>query len=270
MLFMSVEEFENSIFARDPHETDDEIAPGVRVARRQVLRFAAMGLGAAALPGRVTHGQVAPRQATTQNRVPKQPVIGFDTWVDQVRPLARQIFASDGPDEEAYLRSVSELLSRLEPVPELSRKPFFVGERKDQAYDMTLNYPPLLVSHIILKPGARIELHDHRYYNGVLLNLQGQVRLRQFEFHGRDDIPPEGEDFTIRQTSNSVLEAGQLLTLARKRDNLHEVVAGDVETHLLDVFTYFRKDARSHDVAFEDKPIDKDKALHEATWKGRG
>jgi hypothetical protein len=144
MLFMSIEEFEQSIFARDPHETDDEIAPGVRVARRQVLRFAALGLGAAALPGRMTRGQEAPRQSTKQSRVPKQPAIGFESWVEQVRPLARQIVASDGPDEEAYLRAVSELLARLDPVPDLSRDPFFVGEKRDQAYDMTLYYPPLV------------------------------------------------------------------------------------------------------------------------------
>ncbi len=270
MLFMSIEEFEQSIFARDPHEIDDEIAPGVRVARRQVLRFAALGLGAAALPGRVTHGQEAPRQAATQNRVPKQPVIGFDTWVDQVRPLARQIVASGGPDEEAYLRAVSELLSRVDPIPDLSRKPFFVGEKRDQAYDMTLYYPPLLVSHIILKPGARIDLHDHRNYNGVLLALQGRARLRNFEHFERDDVPPDGEEFTIRQTSSTVLEPGDLSTLTRKRDNLHEVAADDVETHLLDVFTYFRKDARSHEVAFDDNPIDERKKLYRATWKKPG
>lgn len=270
MLFMSIEEFEQSIFARDPHETDDEIAPGVRVARRQVLRFAALGLGAATLSGRVTNGQAAPRQDSSQYRVPKQLSIDFGTWVDEVRPLARQIVARDGPDEEAYLRAVSEQLARVDPIPDLSRKPFFVGEKRHQTYDMTLYYPPLLVSHIILNPGARIDLHDHRNCNGVLLTLQGRARLRNFEHFERDEVPSDGEEFTIRQTSSIVLEPGDLSTLSRKRDNLHEVASDDVETHLLDVFTCFRKDARSHEVTFDDKPIDERKKLYRAYWKKPG
>ncbi|WP_169978510.1 cupin domain-containing protein [Tautonia rosea] len=267
MLFTSVEELARTRAFEEGHEPGVEIADGVRIVRRQAFRLAAYGLGVATLGG----GRSIARQDDTGpfGRGPTAQPLDFDGMVDRLRPLARRLVAEDDPDEETYLRAVAELLSRLDPIPEPWSEPRF-PPGGDQAYGLSLWYPPLVVFEIVMKPGAVIELHDHRFYNGVLMAVEGRVQVRNFEIFDREDLPPMGEEFLIRQTASRALEPGQSASLSRTRDNLHEVRAGDREVRLLDVFTYFRPEARSFEIAFDDRPIDRDRGLYKVAWKESG
>jgi predicted metal-dependent enzyme (double-stranded beta helix superfamily) len=123
-----------------------------------------------------------------------------------------------------------------------------------------------VVYQIGLKPNAEIRLHDHRDYNGVLLGLEGQANCRNFEFYERDDLPPRGESFLIREEASVLLSPGRVGTLARRRHNLHLVKAGPAGARLLDVFTFFSRGASSHWLKFDDTALPGKPDLFEVSW----
>ncbi|MEM8711472.1 MAG: hypothetical protein AAGG01_11005, partial [Planctomycetota bacterium] len=118
--------------------------------------------------------------------------------------------------------------------------------------------------------------HDHRHYSGVLYCTQGSVLCRQFDIVQPEgaplniaagEVPPTGEDFLIRQTNATTLRPGDASTLARDRDNIHEVEAGEAGCTLVDLFTHFRPEARSYSIDWDGKPLSEGSDLYRASWK---
>ena len=135
--------------------------------------------------------------------------------------------------------------------------------------------PPVVVFDIHMRPGSKIHLHDHRHYNGVLLCKEGSVRCRNFDIVQPDgkqlDIVsgevPSGDDFLIRQNKDATLERGQLSTLSRDRDNIHHSDAGPDGCKLADLFTYFRREARSYELDWDAKPLQRDGDTYKVAWR---
>ncbi len=136
--------------------------------------------------------------------------------------------------------------------------------------------PPLVVFDIHMRPGAKIHLHDHRHYNGVLLCTEGSVRCRNFDIvqpDGRSldiasgEVPAVGEDFLIRQNKDAILDRGQHSTLSRDRDNIHHIEAGPDGCTLVDLFTYFRREARSYTLDWDEKPLHKGGDTYQVAWR---
>lgn len=135
--------------------------------------------------------------------------------------------------------------------------------------------PPVIVFEIHMRPGSKIDLHDHRHYNGVLLCREGSVRCRNFDIVQPDgrrlDIAagevPTGEDFLIRQNRDSVLVRGRRSTLSRDRDNIHHVEAGPDGCVLSDLFTHFRPEARSYGIEWDETPLSKGSDLYRVAWR---
>ena len=100
---------------------------------------------------------------------------------------------------------------------------------------------PFAVAQYKLAAGAAIPYHDHRDYNGVLRIVEGTASIRSFEIIGADQRPPNGGTFLIRETRRELLGAGQLSTLSRTRDNIHDIRAGNDGVRLVDFFTFFRR-----------------------------
>lgn len=269
MQFMTVDEMNESELA--DHQPGEEISPGVILERRTILRFgvsfaalAAMG-GAWALPG------CANARPTGASR--SKP-LSLDELVTLARAEAGKVVASDAPDEERYVAAIGSLLARCGPPPD----PRF-GWRynaNDWAMDTMCYFPPIVLFQMRLKPGAVIELHDHRHYNGVLLLSEGSARVRNFDIVQPDgvvldiaggEVPPSGEEFLIRSTNAQALRPGDLSTLTRDRDNIHHVVAGDEGCTLVDFFTHFRAQARSYELVWDDKPISPRSDLYKVSWK---
>ncbi|MEM7166810.1 MAG: hypothetical protein AAF581_15205 [Planctomycetota bacterium] len=264
MLFTGVENLEHSPEA--DHEVGEEIDDGVVVSRRRILKLSALTAGTtlgSQLLGGPAHAAIA--DSTTGAASLLGGKIAFEKLVQELRPLSKQLIGQGNEvDEEAYLRGISALLSRVELMPEC--KPH---GKHDFNMRRVAAYRPLVILTINMKPGARIRIHDHRDYNGVIFGLDGCCTIRNFEIEGREDIPRADEEFTIRETKWARITRGRVSTLSRRRDNIHDVVAGRDGAQLLDVFTYFSPKARSYGIVFDDKPVDADERLYRVNWKPR-
>lgn len=236
-----------------------EVAPGVIIERRRLLwAGAASFLGAATIARAEDH----PPKPTHNPRFVADG-LGFEELLQAVRPLAKRLVGVHIPNEDAYLYQVASLLARLDTIPE----PRLWKSNRGLAVDQSEHFHPVLVAQMRMEPGARIELHDHRDYNGILFGIEGQVRVRNFEF--ADALAEHGSRraFRIRETAVCVLTKGRCSTLGRVRDNIHEVVAGKDGARLLDVFTFFTKSGRSVEMDFTDKPVKGETGVYEVSWK---
>ena len=259
-----------------------EIAPGVRIERRAILRLGVQLAGLFAVGGLVGCAQrggdagtavvdrTAPSSAAPPADVAPTPLRVGD-FVRQVRPKANALINAAEPDEEAYLRAAGDLLEQLEAVD--SWRPPRAGQ--PYAMDTTAYVPPIVLFRIRMEPGAVISLHDHRHYNGVILCTEGSLRCRNFDIVpgpgesfdvAAGEVPPAGSEFVIRQTVDEVIRPGMRSSLTRARDNIHEVTAGDEGCLLMDLFTHFQADARSYSLAWDGQPFDADKQLYRVTW----
>lgn len=266
MQFWTLDEIEQHAMA--DHEVGEEISPGVTITRRRILQVGlagAIGLLAAGCAPTV-------RRSLLVQGTPSPEALSIDQLVARVRPDARRMIASDRPDEAAYLSAVSALLARYKP-----EEPWEMRDVGDSGYSIngTAWMPPVVVFDIHMRPGAKIHLHDHRHYNGVLLCTEGAVRCRNFDIVQSDgkrlDIAagevPTGEDFLIRQNKDATIGRGQMSTLSRDQDNIHHIEAGPDGCKLVDLFTYFRREARSYTLDWDDQPLSKGGDLYKVAWR---
>lgn len=286
MQFLTVEQISRSCPPQlTDHEEGEEIAPGVVITRRTILRFglaaAALGgigsfplLGGCSAPARGGDGPAAgSRDPGAAPGSADARLVTANELVHQLRPQAQQLIAASKPDEEAYLAAVSALLARMQVERPWNAMP--AGDGWDM--DGVAYFPPIVLFQIKMKPGAVIKLHDHRHYNGVLLATAGSTRIRNFDMvhadgsrivASRGDIPAAGTDFLIKQSADVTLTPRELSTLSRDRDNIHHVEAGPDGCELVDFFTHFRPEARSYEIAWDGKPYDAKERLYKVAWVG--
>lgn len=265
MQFWKLDEIEHHAMA--DHEVGEEIAPGVTITRRRILQA---GLAGAA--GLLAAGCAGPGTRTDPGPDVTDEPLTIEQLLARVRPEARRMIASDRPDETAYLAAVSSLLARYQP-----EEPWSVREPDDGRWSMNTvaRVPPVIVFEIRMRPGAKIDLHDHRHYNGVLVCREGSVRCRNFDIvqpDGRElDIAagevPTGGDFLIRQNRDAILTRGLRSKLSRDRDNIHHVEAGPEGCVLSDLFTHFRPEARSYSIAWDDTPVSRGSDIYKVSWR---
>lgn len=266
-----------SDFVAELEDVDEEVAPGIVVERRAVLHVPLMlsatlagGLLAplAAQDRARAQGQAKNDKTKNENqgkgskRSPFAP-LSFDQLIDELQPLAEGMREAKNANEEAYLNSIASMLQRLrrDTIPQRVRK------------------RPIALFQLRLAPGRTLPWHDHRDYNGVILGLESEIRIRNYEVvepksgkHptlGATPIPPKGEDFLIRETVDAMITPGRVSTLARRRDNIHDLRAGAEGGRVLDVFTFFEKSAGSQYMQVDDKPVDAKKRVYRARWPER-
>ncbi len=273
MQFWTLDEIEQHAMA--DHEVGEEIAPGVTITRRRILQVGlagALGVSAAGLLA-----GCATRARTNGTSESDAKPMTIDQLMADLRPRAQKMIASDNPDEASYLSAVSMLLARYQP-----EEPWRLRDPGQRGFSInTLGWmPPVVVFDIRMEPGSTIHLHDHRHYNGVLQCLEGEVRCRNFDIVtdatqpgapaldiAAGEVPPVGQDFLIRQNADTVLTRGKLSTLSRDRDNIHHVEAGPDGCKLADVFTYFRREARSYELAWDAQPTTRNGDTYKVAWK---
>ena len=265
MQFWTLDEIEHHAMA--DHEVGEEIAPGVTITRRRILQ---VGLAGAA--GLLAAGCTGPGEKAVPATSPEEDALTIEQLLARVRPEARRMIASDRPDEAAYLAAVSSLLARYQP-----EAPWSMREPREGRWSMNTvaRVPPVIVFEIHMRPGSKIDLHDHRHYNGVLVCREGSVRCRNFDIVQPDgrtlDVAagevPTGEDFLIRQNRDAILTRGRRSTLSRDRDNIHAVEAGPEGCVLSDLFTHFRPEARSYSIAWDETPVSRGSDLYKVSWR---
>ena len=268
MQFWTLDQIERHAMA--DHEAGDEIAPGVTITRRRILQ-----IGVAGAAGLMAAG-ISP--AFGRSREPTEGseasgAISLEKLVAELRPQARRLIGAERPDEAAYLSAVTALLARYRPEDPWAMRP--IG---DNGWSMNTAawIPPVVVFDIKMRPGSKIHLHDHRHYNGVLMCTEGSVRCQNFDIVQPDgrtldvasgEVPAVGEDFLIRRNKDTTLARGELSQLTRDRDNIHHVEAGPDGCTLVDLFTYFRREARSYELDWDERPLADRGDVYRVSWR---
>ncbi len=241
-------------------ECDVEVADGVIVERRSVLWLSAGAVASLLLGGSRLRAQ-DPQPGEESRRG-----LTFAQFLDEALPLARRVVASRGEDEEAYLLTIAAALSRLQdpdaPVRDAMREFTRANRREGERF-------PLSAVAMRLEPGKGFSHHDHLDYDGVILGLQGEVRIRNYDPVGELPQIDSTATFAIRQTRDDLILPGRFSTLGRNRENIHDLVAGKEGARVLDVFTFFSNDATSRYLDVDEKPRDADARIHDAVWRPR-
>ena len=236
-----------------------EVADGVTIDRRRIFWLSAAGLTAMLL-GRSPRAQ----DPVDPERTQRPGSRGYEDFLEELYPLAKRLVDSKGEDEEAYLMTVAAAMTRIaDPKAPLraAMKAFREQHQQDGARF------PLAAMTMNLKPGKGFSHHDHLDYNGVIMGIGGEARVRNYDFVG---APPEvgsGKAFLVRETRDDLILPGRISTLGRNRDNVHDLVAGKAGAQVLDVFTFFSKRAGSRSLVVADKPRDAERRVYEASWR---
>lgn len=211
-----------------------EFEPGVRLERRALLAGAVGALGLAAAP--------APRARV-------RAASDVDAFLDQAAALAKTLELKKDKAEDGYLFRLAGLLCDTAEGPGDPWGGIDDGVRF-HGHGVRKLEPPrhLRAIQIGFGPGAKIPVHDHRDYNGVILCLEGDIHCRNFDMLEEG----QGPDVVLRESVDALLTPGRFSTLSTTRDNLHELVAGPQGARVLDVFTYFEKGATSRYLEFQD------------------
>lgn len=239
----------------------EEVADGVVVERRSLLWLSAGAVTAllAGVPRLTAQGPVSD--------LPRKPnALSFEEFLRQLYPMARRLVDSKGEDEEAYVMAVAAALTRLRD-PKAPLREAMRAFRKRHA--KTGERFPLMAVSMHLEPGKGFSHHDHLDYNGVIFGVDGEARIRNYDFVDEPPALDTTDVFRLRQTRDDLLLPGRISTLGRKRDNVHDLVAGKQGARVLDVFTFFSKRATSRYLDVEAKPRDADLRIYDATWRPR-
>lgn len=258
----------------DEARPDVEVADGVHVERRSVLWLSAAAVTAALGSPGLLRGQDrggkqdkgSGRRKPPQDKAhPDFHSLSFAQFLNEIAPLAKRMVNSKSHDDAAYLLTVAAALSRLRDPGDNLRQTMrtFASKHKKPGERF-----PLSAMSMRLKPGGGFPPHDHRNYNGVILGLEGEVRIRNFDIQGKDPIPPAGKTFQLRETRDDLILPGRLSSVGLRDDNIHELVAGKAGARVLDVFTFFGGGG-SHYLDMDKKPRDPDRRIYDATWRPR-
>lgn len=235
-----------------------EVADGVTVERRSLLWLSAGAVGtllsaAGALPAQ--DPQARPVEG-----------LSFADFLKELYPLAKKVVDSKGKDEEAYLMTVAAAMTRLRDPGNGLRQAMQDFRRQHGESGKRF---PINAMTMRLRPGRGFKHHDHLNYNGVIMGIEGEVRIKNYDFIGAVPDIKSPKSFQIRETRDDLILPGRISTLGCKRDNIHDLVAGKEGAQVLDVFTFFGSKVGSRYLDVESKPRDAEARIYEAAWRPR-
>ncbi len=223
-----------------------ELEEGVLLERRGLLK---VSVGALALLSLSWPQQALGQEPATDDDAD----LAWDALAKAAVPLAERLVGARKPNEEVYLARLATLVHRL-------RLP-------SDSQSLQLKRP-LVVAQFKLEPGRGFVWHDHRDYNGLLLCVSGEARVRSADILGGNPRPPKRTSFEIREIADTQLTAGRVAGLTRTRENVHDVRgAGKDGARLLDFFTFFDNGGRSVTLEVAERPKDAQRRIYEAAWK---
>lgn len=276
-----------SYFADDPDLTDPthcqvtelergvEVADGVTVERRSVLLLSAAAVGAMLTGSRTVRAQDPrplnprpqnPRPQDSEAPPPNANGLTYEEFLAEVLPQSRRLLRNAGKGESAYLMTVAAAMLRIRDHTAPLRQAMQTF-RKQHATDGERF--PLSAMAMKLGAGKGFKHHDHLDYNGVMLGIEGEVRIRNYDFVGEAPALDSEKTFEIRETRDELILPGGISTLGSKRNNIHDLVAGKDGARVLDVFTFFSKRATSRWLDVEPEPVDAERRVYAARWRPR-
>lgn len=248
-------------------EPGGEVADGVVIERRSLLWLSSAAVASVLTSSTILSAQAPGRQTPSKQQPNQRPgKLTFEAFLELVYPLAKRLVDSKGEDEQAYLMTLAAAMSRLQDPAAPLRKAMQAFRKNHQENGQRF---PLMAMSIKLKPGRGFSHHDHLNYNGVIMGIEGEARVRNYDFVGETPAIDSGKTFEVRETRNDLILPGRISTLGRNRENVHDLIAGKQGARVLDVFTFFAKNATSRYLNVEAKPRDPDARIYEAAWKPR-
>lgn len=184
-------------------------------------------------------------------------------FLQQMHPRAMRFVESGGQREQAYLMSIGELMARLQPPTISEARHSMRSFRKQLSENEGF---VMWVAMFQIDAGKGFSHHDHRDYNGLIMGVEGEAHIQNFDILGDSLVPPKGETFQIRQTRDDIVLPGGFSSLGTKRDNVHALTAGPEGATVLDVFTYMHSDARSYYMDVDATPRDAERKIYDASW----
>lgn len=263
-----------------PRET---VAEGVVMERRSLLRFSAATIAAglaASCAGPSRRGSVTPDGPAGGPGASEDPSgdalaaegaapgsggrLDIEEFLAEMYPRAQDFIRSGGEREESYLMAIGELMTRLRvPSTDIARSTMRAFAQKHGSEGPGFE---MYVVMFDLEPGKGFTHHDHRDYNGVILGVEGEAHVTNYDILGDTLVPPKGETFQIRQTRDGVILPGRFSTLGTTRENVHDLIAGPDGATVLDVFTYLVPGARSYFMDVDPEPLDPVRRIYDAAW----
>ncbi|GJM21133.1 MAG: hypothetical protein DHS20C15_10480 [Planctomycetota bacterium] len=261
-----------SLFERDAVLSDERpnemVAEGVTIERRSLLRLSVATLAAAfaatacATPARRHAAAISASSGPAP--VPAES-LEIAELIAEMSPRAHELVHTGGKNEEAYLMAVGALLARLQlPSDEQLGRAMHEFYTNGQADPDTRE---IAIVAFNLEPGGGFDHHDHRDYNGVILGVEGEARIKNYDILGDELVPPPGQTFQIRQTRDDLILPGRFSSLGRTRENVHNLVAGPEGARVLDVFTFYEADAGSYFMDVDPQARDPERGIFDATWR---
>ena len=244
----------------------EEVSEGVVLERRVLLQFSVATLGAALfLPscGLTSAGKRSEKSAMLKQSTPG--VLEIGELLAEMFPLAKQVIDSGGSQEESYLMSVGALMARLRIPSNIELEAEMLdlyethGTSTRESFEVDLRFYDI-------EPGKGFSHHDHRDYNGVVLGIEGEFRIRNYDFLQPDLAQASSESFKIRKVREDLILPGRFSSLGLRRENIHDIVAGNQGGLILDAFTIFKPDADSFFMEVDPKPCDPERNIFEAVW----
>jgi hypothetical protein len=190
--------------------------------------------------------------------------LSFEDLTKQATGYSARL-AAGGGDEEEYVLTIAALAVRLKEIP-----PPKFGEPFKGVISSALSFRGEHMAFVQWRmgPNSVYQPHNHPNYNGMTLGLQGECRMRNFDFVGPKPEYSSKATFLIRETQDGVLRPGRVTSMmTTTRDNVHELHAGKEGATGLDIFTRMGPAEGFALLSVRSKPKDEGTRTYEAVWE---
>jgi hypothetical protein len=237
-------------------KSEQVIAPGVKIERRQILWLPVVATAAIVFGAGV--------DSTVEGSE-----LGWEDFLKECLPSARELHQnSSRQGQEAYLRWLSYMAVRLRAA-ELPKAKLGKFKELEPASYFGVGYrgDPFFIVEWRMEPGAYLPPHCHPNASVCTVGLDGEARIRNFELTGEVPEFSSTKTFRVRETHNEIITAGRINALSALRDNIHTFQAGKDGAHGIDITTYHGPNVGFSHLELSGKAIDEQQRIYDAVWK---
>src|SRR5262252_1272823 len=240
-----------------------EIFPGIH-ERRYFLR------GSLATLGAVIALRMAPQRVLAQTTGKESGVIdagrlAWDDFLKQAVPVAQQLIAAPAFSVDEYLYRLGSLATRLKDIPDSKLGPYTSVDPRVW-FGPSFRGSPFFIIQWRMEPGAFLPPHNHPHASVCTVGFEGEVRVRNFEIIGEPPGYDSKQTFRLRESRDETMRRGRIGTLSPVRDNIHCFRVGKEGARGLDINTLHGEMTKFSFLDMNDKPVDAENRIFEATW----
>lgn len=236
-----------------------EIAPGVLIERRRIIRLPALALAV------LVFGKEVDAQSDGAEN-------GWEKFLKDCLPKAQELYKDSSRNgQEAYLRWLGLMAAGLRAADlPLARLGKYRKLEPATSFGVGYRGEPFFVVEWRMEPGAFLPPHCHPNVSVCTVGLEGEARIRNFEIVGGAPEFASSKPFRVRETRDELIGPGRINTLSPARDNIHTFRAGGQGARGLDITTYHGANVGFSHLELGGKPLDEQERIYEAVWTKPG